>query len=257
MSAREIAEGSEAGCAADRDSSKPRWDRRAVLTGALMTATAAVAEWATPHRLMAQEQPLPALADLLPERFEAWVGMPAQARQLVSPDVKAVLDKLYQQTLARLYQHPRLGLVMLAAAYGGDQSDATRAHRPEVCYPAQGFSVHGVHRAELQLGPLSAPILLPVRRMVAQLGSRHEAVTYWINTGGTVATSGMEQKLAQMRMGLQGVVPDGLLMRVSTLDRDADRAWLLHRRFIDSLMRATASTWRARVFGSRSGIAHG
>lgn len=236
---------------------RPVGSRRAVLVGGLMVATAALAEWITPRRLLAQEQPLPGLNELLPLRFESWVGTPAQARTVVSPDQKAVLDALYQQTLARLYHHPRLGPVMLAAAYGGDQSDATRAHRPEVCYPAQGFTVDALHRTELRLGPLSTPTVLPVRRMVARLGSRHEPVTYWINTGGTVATSGMEQKIAQMQLGLRGLVPDGLLMRISTLDRDTERAWWLHRQFIDALMRALPAPWVPRVFGSLRSGSHG
>lgn len=223
--------------------------RRSWLASGLMVATAAVAEGLTPRRFMALEAPLPTLPELFPMQVGAWIGSPAQPRMLITPDVQAVLDALYQQTLARLYDHPRLGQVMLAVAYGGDQSDATRAHRPEVCYPAQGFTVSGVHRDELSLMPHGSLHRLPVRRMVARLGPRHEPVTYWINTGGTVATDGLEQKLAQMRHGLRGIVPDGMLMRVSSLDRDPERAWRVQTHFAQSLYQTMPPAWRHRVFG--------
>lgn len=230
-------------------SGTPSWGRRALITGGLMVGAAGLAEVLTPRRLMAQEQPLPPLEQLFALNCEGWVGSGAPTQMLVSPDVRAVLATLYQQTLTRIYTHPRQGAVMLAAAYGGDQSDATRAHRPEVCYPAQGFTVHDVHRAVLTLGPAAQPRTLRVRRLQARLGTRHEPMTYWINTGGTVATSGLEQKLAQMREGLRGVVPDGLLVRVSTLDRDAPRGWRVQRQFLDALYRSTPVAWRHRLFG--------
>ena len=33
---------------------------------------------------------------------------------------------------------------MLTIAYGGDQRDALRSHRQEVCYRAQGFTVRDI-----------------------------------------------------------------------------------------------------------------
>lgn len=226
--------------------------RRQWLLALAMTGTAAAAQWATPRRYMAQEDPLPVLGSLLPPRLGAWVGEDASRLQLVSPDVQAVLQRLYQQTLARLYRHPQHGVVMLAAAYGGDQSDATRVHRPEVCYPAQGFTVSRSFTQMIRLGGGDSILDLPVQRLVARLGSRHEPVSYWINMGGTVVTSATQQKLAQLAQGLRGVVPDGLLLRVSTLDRQTDRAWGVHAAFIAALHRGVSEAHRARVFGRPS-----
>jgi EpsI family protein len=33
--------------------------------------------------------------------------------------------------------------IMLSLAYGSDQRGALQAHKPEVRYPAQGFTLHG------------------------------------------------------------------------------------------------------------------
>lgn len=224
--------------------------RRAVVLSAAMWGAAGLAEWATPRRLLAAETPMPPLAQLLPERFAGWEGEDASRLQLVSPDVQAVLDVLYQQTLARVYQHRRLGQVMLAAAYGGDQSDATRVHRPEVCYPAQGFSITGVQQDTLAVGRGTPQLALPVRRLTARMGSRYEPITYWITVGSLVAARAADQKYIQLRYAVQGIVPDGLLMRISSLERDAQQAWWVHRRFIDDLVSVVLPAHRARVFGA-------
>ena len=235
--------------------------RRTLVLGGAMAAAATIGEWATPRRLMAQESPLPGLSAMLPFQVGDWRGQDASRLQLVSPDVQAVMNALYQQTLARLYRHPRWGTVMLAVAYGGDQSDATRVHRPEVCYPAQGFTVGPTHQDALMLGRSVAapgmpavqqgpqPVVLPVRRLLARMGSRHEPITYWITVGQQVATRAVEQKLIQIQYGLHGIVPDGMLMRVSSLERDLQQAWWVHHRFIEALFMAVAPVHRTRVFG--------
>ncbi|NBQ91515.1 MAG: EpsI family protein [Betaproteobacteria bacterium] len=223
--------------------------RAAIAAGGSMLAIAGLSEWATPRRMMAIESPLPSLGSLLPLKIGPWLGEEASRHQLVAADVQAVLDHLYQQTLSRFYRHPQAGVVMLSAAYGGDQSDATRVHRPEVCYPAQGFVMGPLHRDGLTLGRYPHRQVLPVSRVTARLGIRVEPITYWITVGRRVATRSLEQKMIQIQYGLTGVVPDGLLMRVSSLNADAAQAWWTHQRFIDALFMAVDTPYRARVFG--------
>ncbi len=224
-------------------------NRRILLLSGAMLATAGLSEWATPRRLMAIESPLPTLGDLLPLEFGTWRGEDASRHQLVAADVQAVLDHLYQQTLSRFYRHPQVGSIMLSAAYGGDQSDATRVHRPEVCYPEQGFVIGPLQRDQLTLGRHTQQQMLPVSRITARLGARVEPITYWITVGRRVATRSMDQKMIQIRYGLTGVVPDGLLMRVSSLHQDPAQGWWAHHRFIDALFAAVSSRHRDRVFG--------
>jgi EpsI family protein len=227
-----------------------RAERRALLASGLMTASAGAAWWVTPTKLMAQMHPMPDLSTLVPSDMPNWYAKSDGPPILMAADVKAVLDKLYQQTLTRIYQNDKGQEVMLAAAYGGDQSDATRAHRPEVCYPAQGFLVGQNHAAQVDL---SGGSVLPVRRLLAKMGSRHEPLTYWMSVGGVVATTSWEQKKAQLAWGLQGWVPDGLLLRVSTLDRSAERAWQIQAEFIRQLYQSVLPMWRSRVFGQGQG----
>jgi EpsI family protein len=134
---------------------------------------------------------------------------------------------------------------MVSVAYGGDQSDATRAHRPDVCYPAQGFEILSQDRAQLRLSDRQ----LPVEHMLSKLGTRVEPVTFWFAVGDHVAVSGTDQKLVQLRYGLRGVIPDGMLVRVSSIDPDPARGYALQAEFIRQMHSAFDPAWASRVFG--------
>lgn len=220
--------------------------RTALFAGAALAASAAFGQLARPTRRMADMGPRLDLEAAIPREFKGWQIDRNVPVLLPAPDVQAQLDAIYNQVLARTYADGRGNQVMLSIAYGGDQSKGTRAHRPEVCYPAQGFDLMAQRSGEVAL-PMGQ---LPVRRLVTRLGSRIEPVTYWIVVGEQVATSGTQQKLAEMRYGLQGLIPDGLLMRVSTLDGDADRAWQVQARFVADLAGAIDPTRRSRFIGS-------
>lgn len=166
--------------------------------------------------------------------------------QLVSPDQASLLSKIYNQTLSRTYIDPDGYRVMLSIAYGGDQSDGTSAHRPEVCYPAQGFQILGNRRTTLSIGGQD----VQARLLKSRLGERYEPVTYWIVVGHETVTGSLEQKLAQLGYGIKGYVPDGLLLRVSSIDRDDAKAYAKQLAFLEDLNRAlSASPHHARLFG--------
>ncbi len=195
---------------------------------------------------LADSRPRVDLETLFPKQCGDWHVDTRLPVQLVSPDTQAMLAKIYNQTLERTYIEPNGGRVMLSVAYGGDQSDATRAHRPEVCYPAQGFAVRDQSAAAITV----AGNELRARRLVAVLGGRIEPITYWIVVGEQVATSGTQQKLAQLSYGAQGIVADGMLVRVSSIDADSGHAYAIHQRFLDALGTALPSSQRARVMGT-------
>jgi EpsI family protein len=209
----------------------------------------ATAAW-RPTRHLADELPKLQLDTLFPRSFGEWRVDEQQPVLLVSPDSEALLKKLYNQTLSRTYVSADGRRVMLSVAYGGDQSDATRAHRPEVCYPAQGFQMLASSTQTLPVGNET----LKVRRLVAQQGGRYEPITYWIVVGGQVTSTGIEQKLAQLHYGAQGLVPDGMLVRVSSIERDDQAAFNLHGKFVSDLAGAMLGQEHSRVFGAKSAI---
>jgi EpsI family protein len=91
-----------------------------------------------------------------------------------------------------------------------------------------------------------------VRRLVAQLDSRTEPITYWMVIGERVTITGTETKLAQLSYGLRGQIPDGILMRVSSIDRDSAAAFELQQRFIAQLARAVPPASQTMAFGQHA-----
>lgn len=218
---------------------------RALLAALIMLAGAALAYLGKPGIYLADQIGKPELESLFPKQFGRWRLDARMGVVLPAPDVQAQLDAIYNQVLSRTYVNADGQRIMLSVAYGGDQSDGTSAHRPEVCYPAQGFEITANTKAVQSM----AGGTLPVRRLMSRLGGRNEPITYWVVVGSEVATSGIEQKLAQMRYGLRGVISDGMLVRVSSIDADMARGHALQSAFIAELAGAMPNPARSRVFG--------
>lgn len=218
---------------------------RAGLVLFLMLLSLAGAYAWRPSLHVADTRPKVALEQLFPTSFGAWQLDTRQPVQLIAPDQAAMLSKIYNETLSRTYVNSQGDRIMLSVAYGGDQSDGTRAHRPEVCYPAQGFQISNDKRGSLALAQLQ----LPVRHLVARQGGRIEPITYWVVIGERIALSGTEQKLAQLSYSTRGLIPDGMLVRVSSIDADEGHAYTVHARFVADMAQAIAPALRDRVLG--------
>lgn len=212
----------------------------------LMVAAAAAATMMRPTRYLADMRPKIDLESMFPRTAGEWSVDTSGPVQLISPTQEALINRIYSQTLSRVYVNRDGQRIMLSVAYGGDQSDATRAHRPEVCYPAQGFQIQSSQKALIDVGDRQ----VSARQIESRLGARHEPLTYWLSVADVTTTSGMEQKLAQIRYGLRGVIPDGMLVRVSSIDADSKRAYQTQLNFIRSLSAAVDTDVRARIFGA-------
>jgi len=220
-----------------------------VAIGLLMLAAAGAAAALTPTRKMADGATPVDLAKMVPAEFGDWRIDRSIVPLTVSPDVQARLDKIYNQTLSRTYVNGSGARVMLSIAYGGDQSDGMRAHRPEVCYAQQGFQVSQMVESVLA----TAERNMPVMRLVARQGQRNEPITYWMTVGDQIVLDGLQQKLAQLRYGFNGTIPDGLLVRVSSFDRDPARAYLLQDEFSRALLSSLPPEHRSRLVGLPGG----
>jgi EpsI family protein len=218
---------------------------QALIALVLMVAAFAAAHAWRPTANLADTRPRVDLEAMFPKAFGVWVVDERVPVQLVSPDTAAMLAKIYNQTLSRTYVNSTGDRIMLSVAYGGDQSDATRAHRPEVCYPAQGFQIVSSDTTVLQ----AADISFGVRRLVAKLGGRIEPITYWVVVGNQVALSGTQQKFAQLGYTTRGVVPDGMLVRVSSIDANSERAYALQQAFLGQLAQALRPEVRPQIMG--------
>lgn len=216
-----------------------------LVLAALMLSSAAVTRALTPNAKMADTQGRFSLEQMVPRSFGDWQVdtrvMPLQ----VDPATQAKLDKIYNQTLGRTYVNRSGERIMLSIAYGGDQGDNMGVHKPEVCYAAQGFTVRDGQKGAIAMG-LG---VLPVKRLFAVAGARQEPITYWITVGRKATMPGVEQRLQELRYGLSGTVPDGMLVRVSNISGDADSAYVLHDQFVRSLLAALDRPSRERLVG--------
>jgi EpsI family protein len=213
------------------------------LAGSLAASGGAVA--LVPRHKIADDRPLGSLKDIIPAKLGSWQEDRSIVPLLPAADVQAKLDAIYNQVLARTYINAAGQRIMLSIAYGGDQSDGLRAHRPEVCYAAQGFSTRDLHKAVLSVSGKS----IPVMRLVASAGARVEPITYWMTIGELVARTGLETKLAQLRYSTRGLIPDGLLVRVSNISEDSASSFRLHDLFVEELVAAMSPNERWRVVG--------
>jgi EpsI family protein len=157
-----------------------------------------------------------------------------------------MIDKIYTQTLNRTYLNSSGYRIMLAIAYGDDQRDSMQMHYPEVCYPAQGFLLQNKEAGVLttENGPI------PVTRILTSQGRRNEPVTYWTTVGDKVFQGGLQKKLTEMSYGLSGKIPDGMLIRISSIDADAKIAYEIQTEFADQMLNALSPEYRQKMNGN-------
>ena len=216
------------------------------LTLAALMCTASIASIAVrPGQKAADKGKAISLEAIVPKGFGDWTELPEQNAQVVNPQTKELLDKLYSQLLSRTYVNKQGYRIMLSMAYGDDQRGGLQAHRPEVCYPAQGFKL-----GKVEDGVLATSYgKIDVRRLNTTYGARIEPVTYWLTVGDEVIRTPLDKRISQIRLGLTGQIPDGLLFRISSIDGDADRAFATQQKFVADMMAAVPAAARKQLSG--------
>jgi EpsI family protein len=238
----------------------------ALVLAALMCSAAFVGFAARPSAKAADRGNAIVLETAVPRGFGEWAELPDQKGQVVNPQTQELLDKLYSQVLSRTYVNKQGYRIMLSMAYGDDQRGGLQAHRPEVCYPAQGFKLGRSEDGSIATSFGS----IEVRRLTTSLGPRDEPVTYWLTVGDQVIKNKFDKRMAEIRLGLTGQIPDGLLFRVSSIDRDAARAFAVQGKFAADLLaagrrrsgltsagRARRAAQRGRCPAARAGSSRG
>lgn len=221
--------------------------RRAVVVTGAAVITLGLSEALRPRRRISSMLPPIDLEHQVPAAFEDWQIDKSIIPVLPNAELQARLDVLYGQVLARTYVNGERKRVMLSIAYGADQgTDATAAHRPEFCYAAQGFSVRVIGPRLIALNDHQ----ILVNQLIGKMASRNEPITYWVTLNDTAVLPGFRRKLTQIRLGLEGVIPDGMLVRVSTIGEDEAAGFALQQKFLQSLQRNLPAALRSRYFGA-------
>jgi EpsI family protein len=213
--------------------------------GVLMVLFAMAAFALRPTQKMSEHNKQINLEAMIPEQFAGWQEDRTSYAQFVDPTLSEKVRKTYLQSLTRTYVNANGQHVMLAIAYGGDQNDMMQVHKPEICYNAQGFNVSENQDVTLNTAYGS----FTARQMVAIKGLRAEPITYWITIGNKVAVNPVQWRLERIRYGLTGVVPDGLLFRVSTIGDNSQAEYAIQQKFVSDLMHSVDSVTRSRLLG--------
>ena len=221
--------------------------RRAAIAAVLMAASAVAGQAMVPTKRLALLRGPFKLQDLVPTNFAGWQVDNHSVSGIVNPQTEALLSKLYSQMLDRVYVDAAGHRIMLSIAYGADQADDdVQLHYPEVCYPAQGFRV-----TNNRTGVLALPEgEVRVRRLDTQYAeTRFEPVTYWTIVGDQQSLSGWDRKVSEIRHGLRGEIVDGLLFRVSSIDRNFEQGFSVQNGFIRDFVRALTPAARKQLVG--------
>jgi len=221
-----------------------RSNRLAFVIAALMCGASIGAVVARPGTKAADLRPAISLEAMIPNQLGDWREEPQRIVQVVNPQQRAFVDKVYSQILERSYVNADGYRIMLLLAYASDERGDLGAHYPEGCYSAAGFTLH--RREESQLTTPFGEI--PVRRLFTTKGSRKEPLTYWLKVGDK-AVHRSQSRLVELSYTLTGRIPDGLLFRVSSIDPDEARANQMQDRFINQLLQAVSPTGRKRLSG--------
>jgi EpsI family protein len=223
-----------------------------VLASLAIIGTAIAAEVFAPRQLMARTAASASLETVIPKNFGRWTLVPEISPvQPVDPEAYVqppdpLSAKIYSQEVARGYTDGDGHIVMLLVAYGPVQNYKLKAHRPEICYTANGFRI-----TEKSDSALSYPGgSLDVVRLVAKRESRYEPITYWMKIGNDLSNGVIDNQLSRLKYGLRGIIPDGALIRVSTIGLSRDDSFRLQDKFIGDLLAALPSQERGFFLGS-------
>jgi EpsI family protein len=223
-----------------------RSTRRQVLLGGALLATAGVA-WARMPRVSTAVVDPKKIESIVPMTVGGWFYETKSGLVLPPPDQLSA--QLYDQVLTRVYGSVTDLPVMLLIAYGSSQDGMLQVHRPEVCYPAGGYSLSDTENITV---PVSAKRVVPARFFTAVGQQRTEQLIYWTRIGESFPRSWGQQRYAVMVDNLEGTIPDGVLVRMSTVSDDPKFARDTLTRFAADLVAAAPPLGRAMLLG-RSG----
>lgn len=226
-------------------------NRRDMLMGGGMLAAAATALALTPRKRLVLLDEGQTLEKIVPTQIGGWMEKPSEA--FIMPKTPGSLaDRLYNQTLTRLYVSETSLPVMLVIAYGAVQNDQLQLHRPEVCYQAVGFEIQSSVARTLELG---GDARLPTRALEAASTTRVESILYWTRIGDDLPTDGGGQRMVKLRQQMAGYLADGVLVRMSSALPASPLVFDELSRFAAAMVTSIAAKDRDVLIGRQLGSA--
>ncbi|OWQ93597.1 EpsI family protein [Roseateles aquatilis] len=194
----------------------PRLPLGVCVGGVALMLVAVGAAWLATPRLQAMQGAPSSLEATVPASFGDWrMIQDARTQVDVSQGVETVQEQPYDQTVMRTYVNGKGEQIMLALAWGERQRQDVKVHRPEVCYPAQGYSIRKAADGPAIPTSARAQPVPSVELLTEARGGGYEAVRYWIRIGDMYGGDGMAARWYILNEGFRGRIPDGMLVRAS------------------------------------------
>lgn len=185
------------------------------------------------------------LGELIPTAIPPWRFGSDEGVVVARPEEAYATDG-YDQVVARTYDALGLPSVMLLIAYGSTQGATLQLHRPETCYPAQGFRLSDFSAPDLEF--LSASPV-QTRRFTAVRDNRVERLIYWTRIAESFPRNTAGEYRAILGSVLRGTIPDGVLVRISTITPDIAAADKALAAFASGLIVSASTAGRQILLG--------
>lgn len=211
------------------DDSGTSLDRRRMLMGAAFMAASAFAALRVPRGSI-DYLGKQSLEDIVPKRIGPWSFVSSSG--LVVPPEDQLARAIYSQLLTRVYTDHAHPPVMFLVAESGKETGVLQIHRPEICYMAGGYQLSPVRQVDV---PVRGGMLHTVC-LSATSDVQTEHLMYWTRIGDHMPRSWGQQRWDVALDNLKGVNPDAALVRASTINDDADAAFALLQRFVQTLL---------------------
>jgi EpsI family protein len=219
-----------------------------IVLGVAMIATAVGVQWLQPNPLPIDQRA--SLARSIPTQFGDWKEV-SYAEDQIDPGKGTAdepnMDRPYDDVLMRAYGNSQGDIVLLAVAYGRNQRQEVKIHRPDVCYTAQGFQL-------VERSPVSLPFSdVHGMRMLVKAPGRTEAISYWIRIGNVFTENAWAIRYHIFKQGLAGQAVDGVLVRASRIEQGSATGsgarYRVQEQFLGDLVRALPPPARRLLLG--------
>jgi len=206
----------------------------------LLMVLAALASIALKPDFELKAKEIPAFKEIIPISFSGWEMIVHDYQQIsLSVEDERNIDQPYDAILMETFQNSSKETIMLAVAYGANQQQEIKIHRPELCYPAQGFQVEEINDLEYEVDVNNKIYRFNLTQMVSKSRQRREVTLYWIRIGNMISSNPWKIRWNILKGGLSQDIPDGILVRTSQVlskNLSVEQAIKMQKEFIQNLL---------------------
>jgi EpsI family protein len=178
---------------------------------------------------------------ILPEAIGGWQFVTSSG--LVVPPEDQLSRAVYSQLLTRVYSDGKDPPMMLLVAQSATQTGILQIHRPEICYTAGGYQLADLEPHSIRL----ASGVLNTMSLSATSDGRTEQIVYWTRIGEHLPQSWRAQREVVALDNLRRIIPDAVMVRVSTIGHDKVAALAAIDEFVRAMLNSVRPEMR-RVF---------